>query len=604
MSQPRKEPAAMPSAKRMAPLFLAALFLLASFSFAGLRWMPARLPADALGAPIITPTTTMVLTSGGRLAIYDSRNGLPLPSYNLSSSAHLPPLVGESAMFIATDDGRVEALDPSRMRRLWIYPPAAGAGGAAAGGAGESTTGAEASNNTSLALDIRSMAEGGGLLYVIDRTRVLALDAQTGRPRFERQLLDDGGQAAADAEKAYVMDGGTLKAISANGQLVWSRQVGALFKTRPAADGGRVYVASTDGQIEAIDSSSGGLNWTYSVNGWPMATPLADGQRVMVGTNDGRLRALDAFNGHILWTADLHAAVWGEMALATHGGERLVLAPTQAPSLAAVDAESGALRWQYPLSDWPASPASDSSGTYAAIATRDGQLWMLALSPMCTIDSPLSRQLIGPYPRVMGRAWAWGGVQRASLDIAGSHTDLPLGSDGTFAYEPDLSGNKEGAVAIQCLAEAKDGQLESDAGMPKSNPALSVAVQQAVMSVTAVSQARPGQMLRVFVRNADGMDLNNLEVDFGGRHLSGASSPFEIAAPDAEGSYTLKAGRRGFGPASAQVSVESDKSWILLAGALAVAVIAFVAYVAFVRRKPVREPSIPAREQVGRKEES
>ncbi|MCL6089141.1 MAG: hypothetical protein M1530_03185, partial [Candidatus Marsarchaeota archaeon] len=100
---------------------------------------------------------------------------------------------------------------------------------------------------------------------------------------------------------------------------------------------------------------------------------------------------------------------------------------------------------------------------------------------------------------------------------------------------------------------------------------------------------------------ADGMDLNNLEVDFGGQHLGGASSPFEIAAPNAEGSYTLKAGRRGFQPASAQVSVEADKSWILLAGALAVVVIAFVAYVAFVRRKPVREPSIPAREQIGRK---
>ena len=194
---------------------------------------------------------------------------------------------------------------------------------------------------------------------MIDRTRVLALDAQSGRPRFDHELLDSGGPAAADGERVYVMDGGTLKAISANGQMAWSRRVGALFKTRPAADGGRVYIASTEGQIDAIDAASGEVNWTYSVNGWPMATPLADGQRVMVGANDGRLRALDAFNGHMLWTADLHAAVWGEMALATHGGERIVLAPTQQPSLAAVDAETGALRWEYPLSDWPASPASD-----------------------------------------------------------------------------------------------------------------------------------------------------------------------------------------------------------------------------------------------------
>jgi hypothetical protein len=461
--------------------------------------------------------------------------------------------------------------------------------------------GTGASNNTTAALDIRAMAEGGGLVYVIDRTRVLALDAQTGRPRFEHELLADGGPAAADADRVYVMDDGTLKAISANGQIVWSRRVGELFKTRPAADGGRVYIASTEGQIDAIDAASGALNWTYSVNGWPMATPLADGQRVMVGTNDGRLRALDAFNGHMLWTADLHAAVWGEMALATHGGERIVLAPTQQPSLAAVDAETGALRWEYPLSDWPADPASDSESAYAAIATRDRQLWMLALSPMCTIDSPLSNQLIGPYPRIAGRAWAWGGVQRASLDISGSHVDLPLGSDGTFSYEPDLSANQEGAVSIQCLAEGKDGQLEADAGMPKSNPALSISVQQAVMSVTALAQARPGQPLRVFVRNADGMDLNNLEVDFGGRHLSAASSPFEIAAPDAEGTYTLKASRRGFEAASASVLVESDKSWLLMAGALVLVVIVFVVYVAFLRRKPVHEPSIPAREQIGRK---
>jgi outer membrane protein assembly factor BamB len=581
---------------RIAIVAILALFLLAASISAGVRWMPASLQSDPLGAPIITPAAVMALTKDGRLEIYDLRQGNQQTRYMLSSSAHLPPLLDGQNAFFATDDGHVEALDIIRMRRLWIYPQLA-AKAQNKSTVAASTTGAvqseklESEMKQEAALDIRAIASGGGLVYIIDKNKVIALDKQAGRPRFNLDLLEDGGPAAADLEHVYVMDKNVLKAISANGKLEWEYKAGPLFKTKPAVGLGTVYIASTEGRIDAIDAKTGRLNWSYSVNGWPMATPFIDGQRVIIGTNDGRLLALDAANGKVLWSTDIGAEVWGEMALAFRGGERIVLVPTQAPSLAAVDIENGKVLWNYRLPDWPASPAADSEGTYAAITTRDRKLFLFAISPMCTIESPIPSQPIGPYPTIKGLAWAWGGASRVQLEMAGRSVELPVGKDGAFTYEPDLADLKDGAVPIKCLAVGKEGQVEVDAGMPKSAPMLALLAAQEQMEVVAPKIARAGQKLRIFVRNKDGADLGNLEVEFAGQKMTFASSPIEIDAPNSDGTYAIQISRHGFASYSTSITVESDKSWIVLLAAIIIAIIGIIAYVKFFYKKPLKSPS-------------
>jgi len=266
-----------------------------------------------------------------------------------------------------------------------------------------------------------------------------------------------------------------------------------------------------------------------------------------------------------------------------------------------VDTDLGVLRWEYQLGDWPGTPAVSAQGDYAAIATRDRKLAMLYVSPMCTIDIPLNGQLVGPYPLVRGRAWAWGGVERATLSMAGNDVDVALGTDGRFNQSPDLSNAHEGSLSIQCLATSKDHVAEQDAGGSKSAPMLSLAMEKADLSLTVSDSASPGESLRVFVRNADGFDMDGLSVDFAGTHRDNAASPFEIKAPLSDGSYAISVSRRGFNTASTGVQVQSDQRPVLIIGGAVVLIGLGAAYMVFWRKKKVRAPSIPAQEQVGRK---
>jgi len=579
--------------RRLLPVLLAiglALMLIPTAS-AGLKFAPIHLSGDALGSPIMTASSLIVMTQNGQLLSYDNIAGRPGTPYALSQTASVPPLVTDTVILTAADNGVIEAVDRDRLKRLWIYTPDSGAGSAVKGKGTTTTTknsGAPGANDSNASLQVRSLASSGsGLLYVIGRTRVLAFEERTGLLRFNYELLQDGGASDADGQGVYAMDGSTLKFISSAGVLQWSLQTGALYKTRPVVDlkNGRVYVASTKGMVEAIDARSGEVNWTYSINGWPMATPLPDDGQVIIGTNDGRLRALDARNGSPVWTASLGSEIWGGMALIQQGAQRLVVVTTQAPSVAGVDADTGDIRWAYPLPDWGGSPAASADSSEIALTTRDRTLMVVEVSPLCSIDSPKDQQVIGPYPQISGRAWAWGGAKRVSLTVAGDTIELPLGPDGTFNDSPDLSGYKDGSLDIQCLAESKDNQMEKDAAVRKLAPILSLNAQKAQMVITVAGNAQPGQKVRVFARNAQGFDLDQMGVDFAGQHLEGQASPFELTAPMSDGAAVLTLNRRGFETGTATLIVASDKTPIYALAAVGIIVIGIVAYALLSKRK-------------------
>jgi hypothetical protein len=262
----------------------------------------------------------------------------------------------------------------------------------------------------------------------------------------------------------------------------------------------------------------------------------------------------------------------------------LVVVTTQAPSVAAVDAETGERRWAYPLPDWASSPTLSTDNSQVAVAARDNALLVISISPLCTIDTPQNKQTIGPYPDITGRAWAWGGAKRVSLIIAGNKIELPIGPQGTFNYSPDLSGLKDGSMEIQCLAESKDNQVERDAGAYKSAPILAVDAQKNTMTITMLEGAPPGTPFRLFVRNAEGYDLDQLSVDFAGQHLEEQVSPLSLRTPAAEGPAALSVSRRGFESAAASINVVADKTPLLALGFGVVVVLGLVGYVLFFRK--------------------
>ncbi len=576
-----------------------AILLCAGLLSAGLKWPTARFGGEPVGAPVFTASSVYVMGVDGRLNIYELAQGTPQRPYDFGKPTHVEPLAFGNTLVIGTDDGRIEAFDREQMQQLWTYPakPLETKNGQLdnlSNSAESSFSGANKGNET---LELRSLVLGGNSVYAVYSNKTIALDATTGHVQ-RNWTLDDAGPAAADGSRLYVMDGDTLRAFSATGGAGWTLQTGPLFKTYPAVDenAAKVYVATTKGYVMAIRSDSGNVAWQYPLNGWPMVTPLVSGDMVIVGANDGRLRALNRDSGGLRWSTDLGAPVMGRISEVTRGGAKILLVPTQAPSIAAVSAADGALLWNYPLSDWASDVAVSSDSRFGAVATRDRMLYLVILSPMCTIDSPRSLQPIAPFVELNGRAWAWDGVSRVSLTVQGRGQDVTVNQSGPFRTMLDLSGLTEGSVDIRCLADGRDGSSEVDNGPSKSSPILSFTAAQAEMSITAPQAAEPGKTISVYVRNPGAYDMQDVEVEFNGKKQT-LSSPFTLTAPMTEGTYNITAIKPGFQTAVTVVRVQADQRMFVGIAVLGVMLVIGLLYFLLTRKKRVAAPTDYSRVQ-------
>ncbi len=109
-------------------------------------------------------------------------------------------------------------------------------------------------------------------------------------------------------------------------QQVWSARIGdgagkSGVRLRPAYADGKLYVASTDGKLAALDAATGKTIWQDSISmghdWWPFGRgkvgpdglfaggPSVDGDLLVVGTLKGHVYAYDAATGKQRWSAEV-----------------------------------------------------------------------------------------------------------------------------------------------------------------------------------------------------------------------------------------------------------------------------------------------------------
>ncbi len=111
----------------------------------------------------------------------------------------------------------------------------------------------------------------------------------------------------------------------------------------PAAEGDRLFVASADGEVVALDRLSGDKFWEVELD-LPVSGGVGVGYGlVLVGTLKGEVIALDASSGEERWRARVTSEVLS--APATNGD--VVVVQTQDDRLIAFDASTGQQRWIY-----------------------------------------------------------------------------------------------------------------------------------------------------------------------------------------------------------------------------------------------------------------
>jgi outer membrane protein assembly factor BamB len=211
-------------------------------------------------------------------------------------------------------------------------------------------------------------------------------------------------QPAGDGNRLYAAsrDGNVVALDPATGKSAWRTRLDARLSAGPGVGDGLVVVGAADGYVIAIDSDSGEELWRTNLKGETLAKPAIEDDTVMVLTIDNRLHALSAYDGSSRWvveqsTPDL--TMRGSAPPVTVG--TLVIAGFDNGRLVAASIDSGDRVWESMLS--PPSGRSDLErlsdidglisvvgqdlyasgyqGSLAALAAESGQvLWSRELS--------------------------------------------------------------------------------------------------------------------------------------------------------------------------------------------------------------------------------
>jgi outer membrane protein assembly factor BamB len=202
-------------------------------------------------------------------------------------------------------------------------------------------------------------------------------------------------------EEYYVIASwdGKLRAITMEGQPVWSVDLEDVIDATPAWDGTRLYVQTWGRDAFALDAN-GQIQWRFSTSPSPaddhrQAALLPVNGKVLLPSWNGRLYALDAKSGERLWQFDAGEALRATPAFDV---DRVYLAGSGG-TLTALSLDGDVL-WQAHL-DAPLLSTPAVTGNGVAVVSRAGdifffdrsgrRLWHRALKELCHYSAPLYR---------------------------------------------------------------------------------------------------------------------------------------------------------------------------------------------------------------------
>jgi len=175
--------------------------------------------------------------------------------------------------------------------------------------------------------------------------------------------IDDGvGHYFSKLQPEYAYDklfvasrDGLVKALDPEtGKELWSKDleedVSARLSGGILAAYSQIYIGSENGTVTALDAETGELAWSVKVEGEVLASPVADNNLIIVNTSRGTLVALDQATGSQKWTISTEVpnlTLRGDsQPVAVSGG---VFWGTSGGRLAAAISARGQLIWQQPV---------------------------------------------------------------------------------------------------------------------------------------------------------------------------------------------------------------------------------------------------------------
>jgi outer membrane protein assembly factor BamB len=242
------------------------------------RWVTAfETPASA--PPGFDATTAYVPLKGGKLVAVDLNRGTI--RWQLDLVTAFTPATGEGLVFTVTDQ-MIEARDAATGNTKWQAPLP---GGAAA----------------------PLYWDTGWLLASTTAGDLAAFRANDGRLVWRRQLgapLVGTPGPALDRLFLPLADRRLVALQLSDGATVWEQTLSAPVTALLALDDQLVF-GTADKDVISVDLARGRERWTWEIGGDIAGIPAADDERIYFASRDNMLRAVDRQSGNLRWRAGL-----------------------------------------------------------------------------------------------------------------------------------------------------------------------------------------------------------------------------------------------------------------------------------------------------------
>jgi outer membrane protein assembly factor BamB len=113
-------------------------------------------------------------------------------------------------------------------------------------------------------------------------------------------------QPASDGNRIYAAsrDGNVVALNPESGKTIWRNTLELNLSAGPGVGQGLVVVGDADGYLIALDADSGNEIWRTNLSGETLARPVISDDTVIALTIDNRLRAVSAFDGTERWIVE------------------------------------------------------------------------------------------------------------------------------------------------------------------------------------------------------------------------------------------------------------------------------------------------------------
>lgn len=362
-------------------------FLLAGLLFtAGAVGLAQAAPAPKiawsaeLNVPVYTALQardgSLFLTStqpnGPNLFALDGQTGKQLWNYATQGAIGIPPTVGTTQVFVASDIGNthyLRAIDAKTGFLIWQYtrdqPPECMCSQASilsdgmlfAQSDGHSLyafapSGAAPSKRLwqfpGNGAPLTSPVVADGLVvFGSGDHHVYALDAKTGAVKWTGTTgyvftADPaiGNGVVVIGDQGGNIDGFDLK----TGKSLWSFPAGTIDVAAVIA-GNAAYLVSEDHSVYALNIANGQQVWQYSMDDYAEYAPLLAGDLVVAANRAGQLVALDATTGKLAWQTDLNGTPFSKPEF--WPAEKAIVLKIGDHAVAAFDVATGKTLWLY-----------------------------------------------------------------------------------------------------------------------------------------------------------------------------------------------------------------------------------------------------------------